>query len=67
MILELLRDRKRALLLKLCKSRDIYYIGGSDALPPPLSPEEEKKLIGQLVVDDAAKDAKTEEDCHVAR
>jgi RNA polymerase sporulation-specific sigma factor len=67
MILELLRDRKRALLLKLCKLRDIYYIGGSDALPPPLSPEEEKKLIGQLVVDDAAKDAKTEEDCHVAK
>jgi RNA polymerase sporulation-specific sigma factor len=28
--------------------RGIYYIGGSEALPPPLSPEEEKKLLSCL-------------------
>lgn len=27
---------------------DIYYIGGSEALPPPLSNEEEKNLVEQL-------------------
>lgn len=27
---------------------DLLYIGGSDALPPPLSPEEEKELIAQF-------------------
>lgn len=27
---------------------DIYYIGGSEALPPPLTGEEEKKLVEEL-------------------
>ena len=26
----------------------IYYIGGSQTLPPPLSPEEEEKLLNRL-------------------
>ena len=26
----------------------VYYVGGSEALPPPLSPEEEAKLVEQL-------------------
>lgn len=30
------------------KSEEIYYIGGSTALPPPLSKEEEKKLLKLL-------------------
>ncbi|WP_425433675.1 RNA polymerase sporulation sigma factor SigE [Natribacillus halophilus] len=30
------------------KSEGIYYIGGSEALPPPLSKEEEAKLLAQL-------------------
>ena len=29
-----------------------YYIGGSEALPPPLSSEEEGRLLSQLKVDD---------------
>lgn len=29
-------------------SEKVHYIGGSEALPPPLTPEEEKKLISQL-------------------
>lgn len=28
--------------------RQIFYIGGNDALPPPLSSDEERELIGQL-------------------
>ena len=27
----------------------VYYIGGSDALPPPLSKEEEEELVSKLV------------------
>jgi RNA polymerase sporulation-specific sigma factor len=37
------------LLIKLgIKSDEIYYIGGSEALPPPLSKEEEKELLTLL-------------------
>lgn len=37
------------LLMKLgLKSEEIYYIGGSEALPPPLSKEEEKELLIRL-------------------
>lgn len=37
---------------------NVFYIGGSDVLPPPLTPEEEKELIDRLVQkDDAAKAA----------
>src|SRR5699024_11394657 len=33
-------------LMKLgMKSEEIYYIGGSEALPPPLTKEEEKELL----------------------
>lgn len=31
----------------------VYYIGGTDVLPPPLPPEEEKELTSRLAVDDA--------------
>ncbi|HWQ77495.1 MAG TPA: RNA polymerase sporulation sigma factor SigE [Anaerovoracaceae bacterium] len=36
---------------------EIFYIGGSDVLPPPLSPEEEKVLLEQLALNN--EDAKT--------
>jgi RNA polymerase sporulation-specific sigma factor len=36
------------------KSEEIYYIGGSEALPPPLSREEEEFLLGRLPQGDAA-------------
>ncbi len=29
-------------------TQDIYYVGGNEALPPPLTNEEEKKLVDQL-------------------
>mgnify|MGYP000934279525 CR=1 FL=1 len=34
--------------LGLYRSREIYYIGGSEALPPPLSNDEESYLLEQL-------------------
>lgn len=43
------------LLLKLgIKQDEIYYIGGSEALPPPLSREEEKELLELLPKGDKA-------------
>lgn len=33
----------------------IYYIGGSDVLPPPLEKEEEEQYIGQMAEDEGAK------------
>ena len=34
------------------KADEIYYIGGSEALPPPLTKEEEEQLIEQLATGD---------------
>nr|WP_256558230.1 RNA polymerase sporulation sigma factor SigE [Halobacillus sp. A1] len=36
------------------KQKEIYYIGGSEALPPPLSREEEKDLLERLPTGDKA-------------
>ncbi|WP_138414993.1 RNA polymerase sporulation sigma factor SigE [Aquibacillus sediminis] len=36
------------------KTDEIYYIGGSEALPPPLSKEEEQELLKRLPVGDKA-------------
>lgn len=41
------------LLAKLgLKADEIYYIGGSEALPPPLTKEEEEQLIERLATGD---------------
>lgn len=43
-------------LLKLgIKTDEIYYIGGSEALPPPLTKEEEEVLLNKLPKGDQAK------------
>ena len=39
------------LVLRLARPAKIMYIGGSDVLPPPLKPEEERELLSRL--DDA--------------
>lgn len=44
----------RILLLLGLKSEEIYYIGGSEALPPPLTREEEQYLLQKLSTGDAA-------------
>lgn len=43
------------ILIKLgIKTDEIYYIGGSEALPPPLTKEEEEVLIEKLPKGDMA-------------
>jgi RNA polymerase sporulation-specific sigma factor len=44
----------RALIKLGIKQDEIYYIGGSEALPPPLSREEEKELLELLPKGDKA-------------
>lgn len=44
----------RFLFLLGLKSEEIYYIGGSEALPPPLSREEEEYLLNRLPQGDSA-------------
>jgi RNA polymerase sporulation-specific sigma factor len=44
----------RILILLRFKGNEIYYIGGSEALPPPLSKEEEEYLLQKLPSGDAA-------------
>jgi RNA polymerase sporulation-specific sigma factor len=48
---------KLILIVKGHKPDEIYYIGGSDVLPPPLAPEEERILLEQLALN--SEDAKT--------
>lgn len=45
------------LWLKGKKPKEIFYIGGSDVLPPPLAPDEEKMFLDQLAQNDP--DART--------
>ncbi|WP_068502347.1 RNA polymerase sporulation sigma factor SigE [Paenibacillus kribbensis] len=44
----------RILFLFGLKSEEIYYIGGSEALPPPLTRDEEEYLLGKLSSGEAA-------------
>jgi len=44
----------RLQLLLGLKRSDVYYIGGSEALPPPLTREEEEYLLDRLTTGDSA-------------
>jgi RNA polymerase sporulation-specific sigma factor len=44
----------RFLFMLGLKAEEIYYIGGSEALPPPLSREEEEHLLSKLTTGDNA-------------
>lgn len=44
------------ILDKIGIAKDIFYIGGSDILPPPLTPEEEKEILNRF---NESEDAKT--------
>ena len=39
---------KNFLIFKFGRRGDIYYIGGSDTFPPPLSPGEEQTVLDEL-------------------
>ena len=43
------------ILHKMNLSKEIYYIGGSEVLPPPLKPDEEKYYISKLKTDESVK------------
>ena len=43
------------ILHKLKLRKEIYYIGGSEVLPPPLKPDEEKYYISKLKTDESVK------------
>jgi len=50
-----MRIRNRLVLfLRGYKQDEIFYIGGSDVLPPPLAPDEEKVLLDQLALNNNA-------------
>lgn len=42
-------------VLKLYDEKEIFYIGGSEVLPPPLTPEEENYLVSKLEEDENIK------------
>jgi len=41
--------------LKLYDEGEIFYIGGSEVLPPPLTPDEENYLVSKLEEDETIK------------
>ncbi|MBQ3094865.1 MAG: RNA polymerase sporulation sigma factor SigE [Clostridia bacterium] len=47
-MLKTLLKRLKIYLCSLLPGRGVYYIGGSDTLPPPLTPEEETYLLSVL-------------------
>lgn len=56
-VLQALKDSINTLYIRYIgndtiESMPIYYIGGSQTLPPPLLPEEEEELIGKLAKGD---------------
>ncbi|MDF3002737.1 MAG: sigE [Bacillota bacterium] len=56
--LSAIRIRERiVIILKSHKPDEIFYIGGSDVLPPPLAPDEERILLEELALNN--EDAKT--------
>lgn len=52
--LQWLRLTERMMIWFRIKAGEVYYIGGSEALPPPLSRDEEEKLLQLLPSGDAA-------------
>jgi len=43
----------RSIIAKLFPKEEIYYIGGSDTLPPPLSKEEEVRMLREMALGSA--------------
>ncbi len=50
-----LKSQIARLLERFCEEGGIYYIGGSEALPQPLTKEEENELIARMQEDEGAK------------
>ncbi len=55
-ILSLFRMRLQLFLARiLIKKQHIFYIGGSEALPPPLTAEEENRLMADFFIDSSVR------------
>lgn len=54
-IKELYIKIRKYVLEKFGLSKNIFFIGGSDTLPPPLTPEEEKEMLSKFSESDEAK------------
>ncbi len=52
---ELYNKIRKYILEKFGLSKNIFFIGGSDTLPPPLTPEEEKEMLSKFGESDEAK------------
>lgn len=48
-----IKQRVRALCFKLFRKNGLYYINGSETLPPPLDPEAEERLIARIDTQEA--------------
>ena len=46
-------DKIKIGIFKLFSRNDVYYINGSETLPPPLSAEEEERMIHQITTEEA--------------
>ena len=46
-------DKIKICIFKLFSRNDVYYINGSETLPPPLSAEEEERMIHQITTEEA--------------
>lgn len=56
--LSLIKNKFTRFVAKLRAPKTVFYIGGADTLPPPLSPEEEQSLISKIADSKGAEDAK---------
>ncbi|MBP1927407.1 RNA polymerase sporulation-specific sigma factor [Sedimentibacter acidaminivorans] len=54
-IKELYIKIRKYILDRFVLSKNIFFIGGSDTLPPPLTPEEEKEMLSKFGKSDEAK------------
>jgi len=52
MIYAYLSEFLKRMMLKLRINQEVYYINGSETLPPPLSKEEEEKIMRRIEEDD---------------
>ena len=57
-IIQMLKS-KLFYLYKIEQNEDVFYVAGSQTLPPPLEPEEEEKLINKLDKEDNLKTKQT--------
>jgi len=51
----MLLEKIKTIFIKLTKENDVFYIGGSETLPPPLSKDEEFRVVSNISNEDNKK------------